>query len=141
MTMKLNINIAKHSKLIARYLANEMSSAEHTEFEKRVNIDKENEQLIANMKKDWEQVGSLPQHQPNVNKAWNNLYNKLESEELITQAIKSSRFVWTKIAATIALLIIAGSLLFMSNFWSTKVVVESAGQDATLVHALPDGSI
>ncbi len=141
MIMKLNSNIAEHNKLIAKYLANEMSSAEHTEFEKRVSIDKENEQLIAKMKKDWEQVGSLPQHQPNVNKAWDNLYSRLESEELITQAIKTSRFVWTKIAATIALLILAGSLLFISNFWSKKVVIESAGQDATLVHTLPDGSI
>lgn len=141
MIMKLNINISEHSKLIARYLANEMSSAEHTEFEKMISINKENKQLIAKMKKDWEQVGSLPQHQPNVNKAWDNLYDKLESEKLITQTIKSSRFIWTKIAATIALLIVAGTLLFMPNSWFTKVAIESAGQDATLVHALPDGSI
>lgn len=141
MIMKLNINISEHSKLIARYLANEMGSTERIEFENMVSINKDNKQLIAKMKKDWEQMGPLPQHQPNVNKAWDNLYDKLESEELITQTIKASRFVWTKIAATIALLIVAGTLLFMPSIWSTKIAVESTGQDATLVHALPDGSI
>ncbi len=139
-TMKLNINIPENSRLIARYLANEMSNSERVYFENMVNANKENKHLITTMKKDWEQLGPLPQHQPNINKAWGNLFDKLESENLISQTRTATRFVWAKIAATVVLLIAIGSLLFMPSFWSTKVTVETGGQGATLVHTLPDGS-
>ncbi|HDP55210.1 MAG TPA: FecR family protein [Bacteroidetes bacterium] len=139
--MKLNTNIPEHSKLIAKYISNEMNELERTKFETIVNSNKENKELINTMRIDWEQVGQIPQHQPNVNKAWDSLFNKLQSESLISSSPQKPRFVWAKVAATIILLLGMGIFLLIPSIQSAKIVVESWGTDVTLVHTLPDGSV
>lgn len=139
--MKLNTNIPKHTELIAKYISNEMNELERNEFDTIVNSNQENKELINTMKRDWEQVGQIPQHQPNVNKAWDSLFDKLQSENLISSKPQKPRFVWAKVAATIILLLGMGTFLLIPSIQSAKIVVESSGTDATLVHTLPDGSV
>ncbi|PKP44217.1 MAG: hypothetical protein CVT95_11255 [Bacteroidetes bacterium HGW-Bacteroidetes-12] len=140
--MKLNINIPKHAELIAKYIAEEMTSKELVNFEAIVNMHIENELLIREMKHDWKLMGSEKVKKPNVDKAWNSILCKLENEDLIaeTKAIPIYKMQWAQLAAAMLTILIISSVFLLSGIWSKDIIIQSSSDPSTMVETLVDGS-
>ncbi len=145
--MKLNIHNTKDFEIIAKYLAGEMSNEEISQFEKQIEIFPENKNIIEEMKKQWEQIGSFNSNRDiDANKGWQTLVNRLGSDQLIPE----NRFVehrivpiWAKWAASIIVVMTIASLSFYSIFRENKNLISlQTGSDSnTLIQTLMDGSV
>jgi ferric-dicitrate binding protein FerR (iron transport regulator) len=140
--MKLNINIPKHTELIAKYLAGEMTAREAEDFEGLISKYQENELLINEMKNDWKLIGGESVKKPNVDEAWNKMHSKLESENLIEKdiSIPIYRMQWAQAAAAVLVLFVVSSVFLFSGIWSREIIVQTTSDPATLVQTLADGS-
>lgn len=145
--MKLDINNTKDSEVIARYLVGEMSNEEAAQFELLLETFPENKNLIAEMKKQWDQIGNYQsQKKIDADKGWQTLFNRLDSDQLIPESkIVEHRLapVWVKWAASIIVVLTIASLSFYSIFSNnTKLISLSTGNESnTLIQTLNDGSV
>ena len=140
--MKLNTNIPEHTEIIARYLAGEMNATELIQFEEQVKSSPENEILVVKMRNDWNRIGAEGQKKPDVNKAWGNLFSRLEQDNLtaIKKPIPIYRLQWVQLAAAVVLLLAVSSTVYYSGLWSKDIIIQSSSDPNTLVHTLADGS-
>jgi ferric-dicitrate binding protein FerR (iron transport regulator) len=143
--MKLDINIPDHNIKLAKYLAGEMDTSERQEFEQIISAHNENELLVKEMRNDWKRIGSHRiTKDVDVDKAWSNVFTKLDSESLLStpKELSTQRFGWVKWAAAAALIIGISSAL-LTEIWkmNQEIVVQTHTDPSTLVHPLPDGSV
>ncbi len=140
--MKLSLDIPKDCNAIAKYIAGEMSPSEVEAFETMVNSHPDNYALLEMMKKDWQQIGNTTVKTPNVDKAWQNLQAKLESETLINHQRPTAPFYkqnWMQLAAAVAIILIVSSVYFTTALVG-NITIKSSSDSSTLVHTLADGS-
>ena len=144
--MKLNINIPNHNRIIAKYLAGEMSAAEKDEFEKLVSIHPENELLINKMTNYWNRMKMpIKSKEVDTDQAWNNLYRKIKEETEVVE--KANVFIlstnWYSWAAAILMLFAVSSVLFFTNILTRDktILVQTTDDPSVLVHTLSDGSV
>lgn len=145
--MKLNETNINDCEMIARYLAGEMTGEEFSRFENDALSSPENINLINAMKNNWTQIGNYQGNKPvDADKAWNKLYGKLNSENLIPEKNSPEIYympVWLKYAASVLLLATIGIVtLYIHSNPKTELVNLKTGDEAnTLVQTLADGSV
>ncbi|MDF1547586.1 MAG: FecR domain-containing protein [Bacteroidales bacterium] len=101
----------KDWEAIATYLSGEMNQQEAVDFEKRVAASKENEAYFKQVKTDWEIMENLKQKNTfDTNKAWGNLYNKMEQDGLLDTKSSINKFKLSRLAE-IAAIFVVGILL------------------------------
>ena len=99
--------------------------------------------------KNWKETEKMnTDKEINVDKAWNNLYNRLNENGLVKkpESLRSTSYKSTyfRIAATVLLLLSLGTatiLITSRNSFNQKVIVSTAGNQQNLQITLPDGSI
>ncbi len=141
--MMLNTNNSAHTEKIAKYIAGEMDAKELSEFNTVLSEHPENRRIVKQMKNDWNLIGDSVGQAPNTDEAWNNLFNKLDRDNLIPQKSNSVPIYkthWAKWAASVALIIAIGSIVSLLAIWQQPTVVQSGQNSSTLVHTLADGS-
>lgn len=145
--MKLNINNTKDSEVIAKYLAGEMSNDELSRFEKEIESFPENENLISEMKQHWNKMGQYKEkREVDADKGWQNLFNRLDAEELIpeTKVVEHRLIpVWAKYAASIVVILTIASISFFTVFNSNPSLISlnTGIEPNTLIQTLNDGSV
>lgn len=144
--MKLNIHNTKDFEIIAKYLAGEMSNEKLSQFEKNLEIFPENKKVIEEMKKQWEQIGNYQRKNDiDATKGWQNLYNRLSSEQLIPDnRIIEHRItpLWVKWAASIVIVMTIAGISFYSIFTNNPNLISLHNGNAnTLIQTLNDGSV
>lgn len=144
--MKLNINNTKDSEIIAKYLAGEMSDEELSRFEKEIGSFPENDNLISEMKQHWNKMGQYKEKRVvDADKGWQNLFNRLDAEELIPEKVVEQRLipVWAKYAASIIVLLTIASISFFTVFKSNPSLISlnTGIEPNTLIQTLNDGSV
>ena len=98
--------------------------------------------------KQWNEMGKIGNNMKiNVDKAWNNIYSRIEENGLLSETDKTvNRFsmrTFTRIAAVTLILIGLGSaILYLNNkgAFSEKTVVASNSTERNIEVSLPDGS-
>jgi ferric-dicitrate binding protein FerR (iron transport regulator) len=141
--MKLSLDRPKDCNAIAKYIAGEMSPSEVGAFEAMVNSHPDNYALLEIMKKDWKQIGNTKVKTPNVDKAWQNLQAKLESETAYSQQLSTVPLYkqgWVQWAAAVAVILIVGSV-YLTTALTGSITIRSSSDSSTLVHTLADGSV
>jgi len=134
-------------KEMARYLAGEMSVNEELAFLKRARGNQKQLSELENMEKHWKYYDQNPSAENwNTGKAWNQLYERLESEGLLEEPFAEGFFVkrrsFLRVAATILVLLAVGipSLYFgVIRDSGNKILAYRAGDGVSIVN-LPDGS-
>lgn len=145
--MKLNINNTKDFEIIAKYLAGEMNSDEHSHFEEQIESFPENKNIIQEMKKQWEQMGSYKSKKVvDSNIGWQNLYNRLSADQLIPEnKTVEHRLtpVWVKWAASVIVLMTIASISFYAIFKNNSNIIslQTGTESNTLIQTLNDGSV
>jgi len=145
--MKLDTNNTKDFEIIARYLSGDMSNDEVSQFEKQLEIFSENKILINEMKKQWAQIGNYQsKKEVDVEKGWQALYGRLDSEQLIpSNNVAEHRLapVWVKWAATIVVLFTIASISFYAFYKNTTnlLSLQTGNESNTLIQTLTDGSV
>ena len=141
--MILNLDTPNHVEKIARYIAGEMDAKEVSDFEATILAHPENELIVNEMKHDWRIIGSSRFNESNTEKAWCDVFNRIEKEGLLPEIEKSRVVSMPRIigwAASIAVIIALGTLLLYQNTLGQKIIVQSGSESSTLVHTLADGS-
>ena len=140
--MRLNINIPDHCNIIAKYLSGEMLPDEVAEFEKIISSHPENIRLVDDFKNDWIQIGTAKMETPNVDKAWQQVMDRLTHESLVEKNINNTARMqpWLKAVAAVAVLIIISSVYIFTGNISRTISIQSSADPSTLVHTLADGS-
>jgi len=96
---------------IASYLSGEMNQQEISDFEQRIASSDSNRVYFEQVKTDWEVMENLKQKNTfNTDKAWGNLYAKMEQDGLLDTKSKSRKFSINRLTK-IAAIFIAGMLL------------------------------
>lgn len=145
--MKLDTNNTKDFEIIARYLTGEMSNDEVSQFEKQLEIFPENKILVNEMKKQWVNIGNYQSKKDvDVDKGWNALYGRLNSEQLIpNNKVVEHRIapVWVKWAATIIVLFTITGITLYSFHKNTPnlLSLQTGNESNTLIQTLTDGSV
>jgi len=146
--MKAIINKPEYYELAGRYLAGEMSENEASEFVTNLESDKTSKQLFTEMQRDWNNIGQYHgKNEVNTDSAWNKLFNKLDSEQLVSSseevASVSIYSTWIKWAAVALILLTAGVLFFNDSIFNREkiIVVQNPTHSETLVQTLTDGSV
>lgn len=101
-----------------------------------------------NTVKYWKELNEMKNDKEiDVDKAWNNLYTRLDENGLITPerpaTVSIVRTFWFRIAATVLVLLTIGSgVLYLNNrgILSRKIVVTTSDNQKNLQVTLPDGS-
>jgi transmembrane sensor len=134
------------NKLIqaARYLAHEMEPEEMYAY--TTHLDPNGEQLLQQVKNDWKIMEySENNGHNNTNEAWEKLYTRLESDNLVPPVRTSSiRYTWvTKVAAVIVvLLLVSATYLVIRSLKTTPVIgMNTIHTDVPKTIVLPDGSV
>ncbi|MFT5167207.1 MAG: transmembrane sensor [Saprospiraceae bacterium] len=132
---------SKYSDLISSYLSGNASDREVRELEAWVLAAPENKQQFIASKKTWMLSGMKQNEQPvNVEQFWKETSEKLFKEaQVVDIRLKRSRRSWLAIAATVAVLIVAGVWMFRNGGETSPMIVRSDNQTKSV--DLPDGSV
>jgi len=145
--MKLNIHNTKDFEIIAKYLAGEMSNEEVSQFEKQIEVLPKNKNIIEEMKKQWEQIGSFKSNkQIDSNQGWQTLFNRLSTDQLIPENSSAKHRIaptWVKWAASIIIVMTIASLSFYTLFRDNLnlISLQTGSESNTLIQTLNDGSV
>lgn len=134
----------KYSRIV-RYISGNMTKLEKVWFELIIAKDSEMKELVNEMKKDWNTTGEfLNQKNINPNKAWSNLYQRLENENLIPSTKEATiSFIpqaYIKYAAIILLISIIGGVGGYKYFNPRQILLANTTNQNTLITTLPDGT-
>jgi len=133
---------------MARYLAGEMEVNEELAFLDKAGRNQKQRSELINMEKHWKYYDQNPSAQSwDTGKAWNQLYERLESEGLLEEKPMTENFPGTRrtllrIAATVLLVLAVGipSLYFgVIRDSSNRILSHKAEEGVSMVN-LPDGS-
>lgn len=141
-TISNNSNV--HLK-ITRYISGEMTIIEKFWFERVIAGNSEIKRLVAEMKNDWDNTGEyLNKKGVNPNKAWSNLYQRLEQEQLLPEKnIETIRFTpraYLKYAAVFAFAIILTGIGGYKYFNPELITMANNTNQNTIIATLPDGT-
>ena len=133
---------------MARYLAGEMEVNEELAFLEKATRDQKQRSELINMEKHWKYYDQNPSAKSwDTVKAWNQLYERLESEGLVEDEPMAESFAGTRrpllrIAATILLVLALGipSLYFGVIRDSGNGILSYQAQEGVSTVNLPDGS-
>lgn len=141
--MKTNDNIQDFYIKAAKFLAGELNSDEQQAFSNHCAVP-ENETLFNEMKRDWNKIGMAQKSSTvNTDRAWNTLFNKLESESLIATPQPKSNFTfgsWLKVAAVVTLMVSISGVFYLNPFKGSQIAIETVSENETLIRTLADGS-
>lgn len=144
--MKFDTNNMEHYSMVAKYLAGEMGASEAKRFEEVVDEHPENKIFFNQMKKDWKTVEKgLKKPRVDVDEAWTNLINRLNSDNLIESKVtgRVRQMNWMSWAASLVALIAIGGILFLSLGRQSEnlLLVETNSEIGSFVQTLADGSV
>ncbi|HYG40343.1 MAG TPA: FecR domain-containing protein [Cytophagales bacterium] len=132
--------------LLTKFMLGETTSEENIEIEKWIIEDQQNQKYFKDFQFIWESSKKLALTSTvDENKAWKTFKERKDQIEDASKIIPfQSRFGWMKIAASLLLLIIAGSLVYISlnkkeDIAIATLRIESLKQVVT--DTLPDGSV
>lgn len=127
-------------ELIARYLSRNASDADTLELENWVLEHPDNKQLFIAFKKAWMLAGAKSEHaQIDVDALWDATKKQtLGADKIVQPEPKKTRRLWLRIAAAIALLVVASFFVFQNVFSNQPLVATTTNTSKSL--NLKDGS-
>jgi len=139
-------NSSRNNRIMAKFLAGEMSAGERAIFEKKVAGPSDNGLLLNEITNYWGRMEYTDSHTEfNTEKAWSNLHARIQEEAHVAESrtLRLSAIKWYARVAVLALLIALGGAIAFTDVLFTKsiVVAHSAGDPTTLVYPLSDGSV
>jgi ferric-dicitrate binding protein FerR (iron transport regulator) len=134
-------------KLLAKYMAGEISEQENTALSRWIESSAENKALFMDIKSDWKKM-EMMKERFNVDKAWDTVHQKIKTGQNGAVApeekqlnIKRSGFSMVyKVAASLLLLVMLGTAIVTITGRVPKVVVTADATEQGKVVELPDGS-
>lgn len=128
--------------LLVKYLLGETDAAESSEAELWINAGDANKKYYEGIKLIWQESERIAANSnPDEDGAWHRLQKRINtdvSEEPVRQLKPARKFGWIGVAASVALISVMSYFAY-NQFWSTRPVSKSSGQE-TLTQSLPDGS-
>jgi len=128
--------------LLVKYLLDEASEAEGKRVQEWIQSAETNHQHYDQFKQVWEAGRELAvKSTVDENEAWKRFQARVSNGGKVKQAPVTPRFLWTKIAASLLLLVSISALLyFITNRQSAnKTIIAQSGQQV-ITDTLPDGS-
>ncbi len=132
--------------LLAKVFAGEADAKELQEYEKWTHENEENKQMTDMLRKNWD-TGSQDDRKisVDVDKAWGNLHNRIDKDELIPGNTGRVRYMMPpvlRVAATIILLLALGtvSYLIITPINRSVQMSASTNDEQKFGLTLPDGS-
>lgn len=132
---------------MASYLSGEMNMEERNAFEQRISSSQTNKEYFEQVQTDWELMDDLKEEKEyNADKAWGNLFNKLEEDGLVEAQEVKTKFTFSKlykIAAIFILGILSASVAYYivdSSTSSSNLVASTYESGQIQIVELPDGS-
>ncbi len=143
--MESNSNTSANHLRATRYITGEMTILEKFWFERIIAINPAMKSTINTMKKDWDSIGeSLTMKDFNSNKAWSNLYQRFEQEQLLPEKNSISfKFVpqqYLKYAAIILFAVILSGVGGYKYFNPELKQLANNSNSNTIIATLPDGT-
>jgi ferric-dicitrate binding protein FerR (iron transport regulator) len=147
--MKTNENRQPDAETLAKYLSDEMSGDELSDFERENSVLDEDKISIESMKHKWSAMKEYKEpHAPDTLQAWNKLHARLGEEKLIparnTEIKRWFMPSLLRVAAVILILMGVGVAIYLQvNRKSLVEMVElnTVNEANTLIKTLNDGSI
>lgn len=131
---------------LARYISGEMNGLEKFWFNLAIARDSKMKRLAEEMKNDWDTTGSyLNSKNINANKAWSNLYHKLERDNLLpnkedSNLIKFNPQVYLKYAAVVLFAVIISGIGVYKYYNPKLVALSNNSNQNTVITSLSDGT-
>ncbi len=142
--MKTTSNNSTINTRITRYISGEMTNIERLWFENIVTKNKKINRLVQEMKNDWTLTGKILDKKIDTAKAWSNLYQKLETDNLLPQnnagTIRLLTQGYLRYAAIVTVMLIISGIAAYQYLNPRSVLLTNNSNQNTLITTLPDGS-
>lgn len=137
-------NTNQHLRL-TRYIAGEMTKPEEYWFKAVIARNSEMKRLMNEMKKDWSITGEhLNQRSINPNKAWSDLYKRLDQENLVpnenSTTIKFAPQIYLKYAAIAIIALLISGVSGYKYFNPRQITLANNSNQNTIITTLTDGT-
>lgn len=138
-------NTNRHIRL-TRYIAGEMTKIEEYWFKAVIARNSEMKRLMNEMKKDWSITGEhLNQREINPNKAWSDLYQRLDQENLVpnerSTTIGFTPQIYLKYAAIAIIALLISGISGYKYFNPKQLALANNSSQNTIITTLTDGTI
>jgi len=148
-TMKNSKNIRTEAETLAKYLSGEMDETEAAAYLQQAADSGENYIKLEKMKKQWSAIEGYNEPQkPDTTKAWNKLYARLQTDNLIPGRVilRKNRQLpaLLRVAAVVIIMLAVGTVIYLNK--DTKPTAEmvqlsTGDENNTLIKTLNDGSV
>lgn len=144
--MEPNRTKLNYYQRIARNIVGEMSWLEEQWFRLMLIGNPQMKKLAKEMREDWSVTGESVNHKSfNANKAWSNLYQRLESDSLIPEKENSNvilfkPYSYLKYAALVLFAVIFAGVGFYKYYNPELVAIFNSSPENTFITTLSDGT-